>query len=216
MDTEPKRKRRWYQFSLRTLLIGVTLVCIFGGWAASQETLVRNRKGALDRAIERHYVEVTFRYYNNDSRNPVPWFRRILGDEGVYQFVLASNTPLEERRLLRGKFPEARLRWQPEQTRWDNLERFSDDGDDPPDAPVVKVAVFADGRLTVDGKPSTVDGLRESLRSLSDKHGAVWYYREGGQQEPPPIAMEVMKTVAEARLPIRLSSRPDYSDSVGP
>src|SRR5262249_39043967 len=84
-----------------------------------------------------------------------------------------------------------------------------------PDAPVLKVAVFADGRLTVDGTASTIETLRESLRSLSEKHGVVWYYREAGQQEPPPIAMDVFKAVLDARLPIRLSSRPDYSDSIG-
>jgi hypothetical protein len=84
-----------------------------------------------------------------------------------------------------------------------------------PDAPVLKVAVFADGRLDVDGKASTIPALRESLRNLSDKHGVVWYYREAGQQDPPSIAMEVMKAVVDARLPIRLSSRPDYSDAIG-
>ena len=84
-----------------------------------------------------------------------------------------------------------------------------------PDAPVLKVAVFADGRLTVDGTAATVQSLQASLRTLSEKHGVVWYYREAGQQDPPPISMEVMKAVVEARLPIRLSSRPDYSDSIG-
>ncbi len=43
----------------------------------------------------------------------------------------------------------------------------------------------------------------------------VWYYREAGQQELPPIALDVMKAVVETRFPIRLSSRPDYSDSIG-
>src|SRR2546423_14457691 len=84
-----------------------------------------------------------------------------------------------------------------------------------PDAPVLKVAVFADGRLTVDGTAATIQSLQDSLRTLSEKHGVVWYYREAGQQEPPPIAMDVMKAVVEARLPIRLSSRPDYSDAIG-
>lgn len=83
------------------------------------------------------------------------------------------------------------------------------------DAPVLKVAVFADGRLTVDGAASTIQSLRESLRSLSEKHGVVWYYREAGQQEPPPIATEVIQAVIGAKLPVRLSSRPDYSDAVG-
>ena len=84
-----------------------------------------------------------------------------------------------------------------------------------PDAPVLKVAVFADGRLTVDGTAATIQSLQASLHTLSEKHGVVWYYREAGQQEPPPIAMDVMKAVVEARLPIRLSSRPDYSDAIG-
>jgi uncharacterized protein YegJ (DUF2314 family) len=84
-----------------------------------------------------------------------------------------------------------------------------------PDTPVLKVAVFADGRLTVDGSAATIQSLQASLHTLSEKQGVVWYYREAGQQEPPPIAMDVMKAVVETRLPIRLSSRPDYSDSIG-
>jgi hypothetical protein len=52
-----------------------------------------------------------------------------------------------------------------------------------PDAPVLKVAVFADGRLTVDGTAATIQSLQASLRTLSEKHGVVWYYREAGQQE---------------------------------
>src|SRR5687767_11439500 len=77
-----------------------------------------------------------------------------------------------------------------------------------PDAPVLKVAVFADGRLTVDGSAATLQSLQASLHTLSEQHGVVWYYREAGQQEPPPIAMDVVKAVIESRLPIRLSSRP--------
>jgi hypothetical protein len=84
-----------------------------------------------------------------------------------------------------------------------------------PNAPVLKVAVFGDGRLTVDGTPSTMPTLRESLRRLSQQHGVVWYYRETGRQDPPAVAMEVIQAVVEARLPIRLSSRPDYFDSIG-
>ena len=82
-------------------------------------------------------------------------------------------------------------------------------------SPVLKIAVFSDGRLTVDGPPVTVESLRTSLKRLADKHGTVWYYREAGQQEPPPIAMQVMQAVVGARLPVRLSSRPDYSDAIG-
>jgi hypothetical protein len=82
--------------------------------------------------------------------------------------------------------------------------------------PILKVAVFSDGRLTVDGAPSSIQSLRESLRKIGEEHGVVWYYREAGQQEPPPVATDVINEVIAARVPIRLSSKPDYSDSVGP
>ena len=82
--------------------------------------------------------------------------------------------------------------------------------------PILKVAVFADGRLTVDEKPSTVDELRDSLARIREQGGAVWYYREAGQEEPPPIVLQVMGALADAKVPIRLSSKPDYSDTIGP
>ena len=84
-----------------------------------------------------------------------------------------------------------------------------------PDAPVVKIAVHTDGRLLVDGSPSNIESLRASLKSASEAHGAVLYYREAGQQEPPPIAMQVMRAIVEARLPVRLCTQPDYSDAIG-
>src|SRR2546421_11317397 len=66
-----------------------------------------------------------------------------------------------------------------------------------PDAPVLKVAVFADGRLTVDGTAATIQSLQTSLHTLSEKHGVVWYYREAGHQKPTPLGMEVGKGVVE-------------------
>ena len=81
-------------------------------------------------------------------------------------------------------------------------------------APILRVAVFVDGRLTVDGAPSTVTALHDSLRRLSAQHGVIWYYRESPEAEPPPIALQVMKEMADSQLPMRLSSRPDYSDTV--
>jgi hypothetical protein len=42
----------------------------------------------------------------------------------------------------------------------------------------------------------------------------VWYYRENPTDEPHPNAMKVIEQVAQNKLPIRLSMRPDYSDAV--
>lgn len=85
-----------------------------------------------------------------------------------------------------------------------------------PTAPILKIAVTADGRITVDGSPATIDSLRVSLRQLAEQKGVVWYYREGGQAEAPPESTEVIQAVIDNRLPIRLSSRPDFSDAIGP
>jgi hypothetical protein len=51
----PKRKRRWFQFSLRTLLIGVTLLAVACGFAA---VVIENRKliRERDEAIEQEAV----------------------------------------------------------------------------------------------------------------------------------------------------------------
>jgi hypothetical protein len=85
-----------------------------------------------------------------------------------------------------------------------------------PSALIVKIAVLADGRITLNGSPATVDTVRVSLKRLAEQKGVVWYYREAGQGKAPPESTEVMQTVIENRLPIRLSSRPDFSDAIGP
>ena len=85
-----------------------------------------------------------------------------------------------------------------------------------PTAPVLKIAVASDGRITVDGSPATLQSVRVSLKRLADQKGVVWYYREAGETEAPPESTEVMKAVIENRLPIRLSSRPDFSDAIDP
>jgi len=81
---------------------------------------------------------------------------------------------------------------------------------------VLKLAVMSDGRITVDGEPQTIESVRESLKQLAEERGVVWYYREAAAAEPPPEAMQVMEAIIENRLPVRLSSRPDYSDEIGP
>jgi hypothetical protein len=43
----PKRKRRWLQFSLRTLLIVTGLVAVICGYIGSQAKIVMERKAAL-------------------------------------------------------------------------------------------------------------------------------------------------------------------------
>jgi hypothetical protein len=81
--------------------------------------------------------------------------------------------------------------------------------------PILKIAVMTNGSITADGSPATMESLRASLKRLAEQKGVVWYYREAGQSEVPPQSAEVIQAVIENRLPIRLSSRPDYSDAIG-
>ena len=70
-----------------------------------------------------------------------------------------------------------------------------------PNAPILKIAVSVDGRITVDGSPATMDSVRASLKRLAEQKGVVWYYREAGHADAPPESTEVIKAVIENRLP---------------
>jgi hypothetical protein len=106
----PKRKRRWFQFSLRTLMIGVTLLAVVCGYVGWQAKIVRQRRamgveinnmqgpGALMAADKTFYPDCT-----------VPWVRSLLGDEPVSTIELPSTVSTEYRDHIRALFPEARL-----------------------------------------------------------------------------------------------------------
>jgi hypothetical protein len=44
----PKRKRRWSQFSLRTLLVALTGFCVVGGWFGARIERAREQRAAID------------------------------------------------------------------------------------------------------------------------------------------------------------------------
>jgi hypothetical protein len=75
---------------------------------------------------------------------------------------------------------------------------------------------MADGRVTLDGSPATLDSVRVSLRRLSEQKGVVWYYREAPETRAPPESIAIIQGIIENRLPVRLSTRPDFSDAIGP
>ena len=82
--------------------------------------------------------------------------------------------------------------------------------------PIGRIHVSSEGHISFDGTPTTLEALRTSLAGLRADHGVVWYYREAASTDPPPEAMAVVQLVIEHRLPISLSTRPDFSDVVGP
>jgi hypothetical protein len=80
---------------------------------------------------------------------------------------------------------------------------------------ILKVSVLADGRLLLDGQPAMLSAIGQAM-DLAQGNGVVWYYRENAAAEPHPVAVDVMKLITSRRLPVRLSSLPDFSDSVTP
>jgi hypothetical protein len=81
-------------------------------------------------------------------------------------------------------------------------------------APKVEVKVLSDGSLFVDGKPATLESIDRRFAALARVNGVVWYYRESGKSEPPAVATKVIALVIKHRLPISLSSQPDFSDTI--
>ena len=80
--------------------------------------------------------------------------------------------------------------------------------------PVGKIAVTANGTVSLDGAAITLDGLKAKLADLKKRNGVVWYYRQAASGEPPAQAMDVIKLVIDNQLPISMSTKPDYSDVV--
>jgi hypothetical protein len=76
----------------------------------------------------------------------------------------------------------------------------------------ITISALSTGKVLLNGKHSTVAAVRRSLRNASAKSSTVCYYRESGKGEPPLQAIEVFKLIVESKLPVSLSSKPDFSD----
>jgi hypothetical protein len=118
-----KPDRRWFQFRLRTLLIGVAVVatlCSLGvpylqRWQArrDQEELVRQQQKIVDlrdRTLGNHRIVA---WYSQDERDEyaskIPLLRRQLGDHyesGIVLGDFATNAQIEE---YQAAFPEAEV-----------------------------------------------------------------------------------------------------------
>jgi len=79
----------------------------------------------------------------------------------------------------------------------------------------IRVQTLRSGVVKVDGQPVTLKGLAEALAQIKSKSGGVLYYREGADQEPTEHQNEAFKAIMSARVPISMSSKPDFSDAIG-
>jgi hypothetical protein len=84
------------------------------------------------------------------------------------------------------------------------------------DSPIAKVWVSKSGVVELNGKQVTLEAVSASLTDLAKRRGVVVYGRESPQEEPHPNGMKVMELAMANRLPIRMSTKRDFSDAIGP
>ncbi len=103
----PKRKRRWFQFSLRTLCVIVTLFCVGASWIGSQARTIQERKAAL--ASHSRFI-ILYSFVDGPDRSEVTSpIKRWLGDMPVEHMVLSPDTPPADLNTIRETFPEAEI-----------------------------------------------------------------------------------------------------------
>jgi biopolymer transport protein ExbD len=80
----------------------------------------------------------------------------------------------------------------------------------------IKISVFRDGSVKIDGLEMELEAAVARIGQVNAAETKALYYRESGQEEPHPNAMSILKAVTDARLPVMLSTEPDFSTVVGP
>lgn len=98
--SDPVRKRRWFQFTLRTFLVSVALLGGFAAWLVYHVNWIRER----DRA------KVGFGYLEHHGiRRPchAPWPLNWLGEEGHGLIIIPDFHSEEEIDRIKALFPEA-------------------------------------------------------------------------------------------------------------
>jgi hypothetical protein len=84
------------------------------------------------------------------------------------------------------------------------------------DMPVAHVRVSQAGEVELDGTVVTRGQLRAALNRVRDAGGGVMYYRERWDEPPSAEAVKALEVIRAAGLPVRVSSKPDFSDYIGP
>lgn len=103
MSDPPKRRRRWFQFSLRTLLIGVTLAAIPCGYVGWQVKIVRERKEMLKDFMARGGICTA------SEPQRAPLIRRLVSDEWIAAIALPDALGNEYKMKVKAVFLEAQV-----------------------------------------------------------------------------------------------------------
>ena len=102
-----------FQFSLRTLLIVVTLLAIPCAYVGEQYRIVAHRRATRERLARlgvQFQTDATFEIAVFGHGATVPWIRELLGDEAIERILVPlSLEGTEDDGEGRSQFPEARF-----------------------------------------------------------------------------------------------------------
>jgi hypothetical protein len=77
------------------------------------------------------------------------------------------------------------------------------------------VWVTKDGTIEMNGVVVDLAEVERTLQRVDRSGGGtVLYGRDAASEEPHPIALKVIELVTRTRLPVRLSTKRDFSDAV--
>jgi hypothetical protein len=98
-DSDPPRRR--FQFRLRTLLIGVTLLAVTCAYVSRQAKIVNERKAMLETGSDGPVVDSTV---DKSKDGAIPTIRLWLGDHFFSSIHVTKNSNIEP---YKAAFPEA-------------------------------------------------------------------------------------------------------------
>ena len=103
--------RRWFRFSLRTMLVLVTVVVLLVGWLANTYRWVQERRAFWPNFDESDYCLGTFALLPADEPGEISWIRKLMGDFSCGTLLYRPQWDPGGQHLsyVRRLFPEAHI-----------------------------------------------------------------------------------------------------------
>ena len=79
---------------------------------------------------------------------------------------------------------------------------------------ILKVSVLSSGDILLDGQSTSLEDLGQAFQRAKERNAAVWYYREAPAADPAHQAAQVIQMIVQNKLPVRLCTKPDFSESL--
>jgi len=92
--------------------------------------------------------------------------------------------------------------------------RFPNNANAKVSSPDLYLKVFSNGKIIANDNECSMKELNQLLSNASAKKSMVWFYREGWDSDPSEIALAVFQIINSNKLPLTLSTKPDFSTYV--